>query len=56
MATCISNCSGHSTETALQRVMIDLLDGANDGLMSGMCSLDFAIDHDILLLKLEKYG
>ncbi len=39
--------------------MIDLLDGTNDGFMSGMCFLAKcfdATDHDILLLKLEKYG
>ncbi len=34
--------SGNSTETAIQRVMIDLLDGANDGLKSGMCFSDLA--------------
>ncbi len=38
----------------------DPLDGANDSLMSGMSYLDLkcfdSIDHDILLLKLEKYG
>ncbi len=48
--------SGHSTETALHRVMMDLLGGANDGIMSVMCFQDLAkcpdtIDHDILLLK-----
>ncbi len=42
-------------------VMIDFLDGANDGLMSAICFLDVAkcfdtIGHDILLLKPEKYG
>ena len=51
--------SGHFTETALHRVMPDLLDGTNDGLYSGMCFFDLAkcfetIDRDILLLKLKK--
>ncbi len=41
--------------------MLDLLEGANDGLYSGICVFDLAkcfdtIDHDILLIKLEKYG
>ncbi len=50
--------SGHSTETALHRVTLDRLDGANGGLYSGMCFFDLVkcfetIDHDILLLKLK---
>ncbi len=52
---------GHSTVTALHRVVIDLLNGANEGLVSGVCFFDIAkcfdtIDHGILLTKLEKYG
>ncbi len=34
--------SGHSTETALHGAMLDHLDGANDGLHSGMCYFDLA--------------
>ncbi len=31
--------SGHSTETALHRVIIDLVNGANEVLVSGVCFL-----------------
>ena len=53
--------SNHSTETSLHKVIIDVLEGINDGLLTGITLFDLAkcfdtIDHDILMLKLEKYG
>lgn len=51
----------HSTETSLHKVIMDLLDGVNDGLVGGMCFFDLqkcfdTIDHEILLTKLNHYG
>ncbi len=48
-------------KTALHRIMLDLLERANDRLYSGICVFDLAkcfytIDHDILSIKLQKYG
>ncbi len=52
---------GHSTETALHKGMIQLLDDINEGLLSGACFLDIqicfdTIDHNILLFELSNYG
>ncbi len=54
---------GHSTETALHKIIIQLLENANDDHLSGACFFFFdlqkcfdTISHDILLYKLDKYG
>ena len=54
---------GHSTETELHKVIIQLLENANGGQLSGVCFVFFlhskmfdTISHDILLYKLHKYG
>ncbi len=52
---------GHSTETALYNVITQLLDSANDGLISGTGYFGLekcfdTIDHDILIHKLHTYG
>ncbi len=51
----------HSTETFLHKVIIDMLERVNEGLISGIMLFDLAklfdtIDHDILMTKLQKYG
>ncbi len=52
---------GHSTATAAHKLVDDLLDNINEGLINGSCFFDLkkcfdTIDHDLLLQKLEKYG
>ena len=47
----------HSTETSLHKVIMQLLENANDGLLSGACFFDLqkcfdTIDHKILLTKI----
>ena len=51
----------HSTQTALLKVTNDWYHNIENGLITGVCFFDIskcfnAIDHDILLFKLEKYG
>ncbi len=51
----------NSTETLLHKVIIDILEGINDALLTSIALFDLAkcfdtIDHDILILKPEKYG
>ncbi len=53
---CFNHLDGSSVTVYLHKVMLDVLDGANDGLYSAMCFYDLSkcfdtIDHDILLLK-----
>jgi hypothetical protein len=50
-----------STQTALHKVVDDLLDNINEGEINAMCFFDLSkcfdtIDHHILLQKLAKYG
>ncbi len=51
----------HSTETAMHKVILDLLDNVNEGMLTGVCFLDLqkcfdTIDHTRLLFRLGKYG
>jgi hypothetical protein len=51
----------HSTQTVLTNVVDCWLENIDDGLINGVCFIDFTkcfntIDPDILLFKLEKYG
>ena len=51
----------HSTTTALHRLVDDLLDNMNEGMVNAICFFDRrkcfdSIDHKLLILKLEKYG
>ena len=51
----------HSTTTALHRLVDDLLDNMNEGMVNAICFFDLkkcfdSIDHKLLILKLEKYG
>ena len=51
----------HSTQTVLHKAVDRWLEGINDGLINGICFIDFTncfntIDPGILLFKLEKYG
>ena len=51
----------HSTVTCLHRVIDDMCENIDDGLVCGVCFLDIekcfdTIDHDILLQKLKWYG
>ena len=52
---------GHSTATATHKLVDDVLESMNEGLITGACFFDLSkcfdtIDHEILLRKLEKYG
>ena len=51
----------HLTTTALHRLIDDLLDNMNEGMVNAICFFDLKkcsdpIDHKLLILKLEKYG
>ena len=51
----------HSTHTVLHKVVDSWLEAMDEGLINGVCFIDFSkcfntIDPDILLLKLQKYG
>lgn len=51
----------HSTQTAVHKVIDDVLDNINEGFINGACFFDLTkcfdtIDHKILLHKLERYG
>mgnify|MGYP000235322899 CR=1 FL=1 len=51
----------HSTQTSLHKVIDDWLHNVNDGLITGVCSLDLhkcfdSINHNTLIKKLQKYG
>ena len=51
----------HNTQTSLHRVVDDWLSNIDDGLLTGMCSLDIkkcfdTINHEILLKKMKMYG
>jgi exonuclease III len=51
----------HSTHFCLHRLLDDILENVNDKEITGMCFLDIrkcfdTIDHEILLLKMSKYG
>lgn len=51
----------HSTVTAAHKLVDDILEGMNEGLVTGACFFDLSkcfdtIDHKILLHKLKKYG
>ena len=55
------NDIGTSTTTALHRLVDDLLDNMNEGMVNAICFFDLkkcfdSIDHKLLILKLEKYG
>lgn len=52
---------GHSTATASHKLVDDILENMNEGLITGACFFDLSkcfdtIDHSILLQKLHKYG
>ncbi len=52
---------GHSTQTATIKLFDDILNNINDGFINGACFFDLAkcfdsIDHEVLLIKMEKYG
>ena len=52
---------GHSTGTALHKLVDDLLDNIIEGMMSAICFFDLkkcfdTINHDFPLSKLQKYG
>ena len=52
---------GHSTGTTLHKLVDDLLDNINEGMMNAICFFDLkkcfdTINHDLLLSKLQKYG
>ena len=52
---------GHSTQTALHKVVDDLLECTDEGLLSCLCFFDIrkcfdCIPHKTLLFKLSKYG
>ena len=51
----------HSTQTVLHKAVDGWLESMNDGLINGVCFIDFSkcfntIHPDILLFKLQKYG
>ena len=51
---------GHSTQTSLQRVIIDCLENINDNQTTGVCLLDISkcfdsINHHILQNKMKYY-
>ena len=51
----------HNTQTSLHRVVGDWLWNLNDGLITGICSLDIkkcfdTINHNLLLCKHKMYG
>ncbi len=51
----------HSTETAMHKVIRDLLDNVNEGILTGVCFFDLqtffdTVDHTRLLFKLGNYG
>lgn len=52
---------GRSTATAALKLFDDLLDNINDGMINALCFFDLkkcfdTIDHNLLFLKLERYG
>ena len=52
---------GHSTGTVLHKLVDDLLDNINEGMMNAIYFFDLkkcfdTINHDLLLFKLQKYG
>ena len=52
---------GHSTITAFHKLVDDLLDNINEGMMNAICFVDLktcvdTINLDLLLLKLQNYG
>ena len=53
--------SWHSTVTSVHKLLDDLMDNINNGLINGLCFFDLkkcfdTIDHQLLLYKLGKYG
>ena len=45
---------GHSTETALAKLLDDLLENINEGMMNDIFFILHTIDHDLLLFKLQR--